>query len=259
MKMMKNFTLFPCMLALTTIRVHASSNFNNGGPSNNSPYLYSEIQSLDFDITHEASDDVPSDSPISDESRRNPLSTEASNDHQRTQYECRFSTYDSSSGGDTEDFEEKEVSPTIVASSLLYDDECIVSSEAMMCNGGGGDNIMDQFVRFDDFFADDEIETSDEDDDDDNDGHSSMLSNASILRSKSIRRKRIRRHSGGSKSSSTHRSRHTDKVLRLNNASSMQSWSPKQQGRQYKQLYCMFSKRQRAESFAFIRHRSPSF
>jgi len=61
------------------------------------------------------------------------------------------------------------------SSSLLYDEGCFVSSQAIMCHGGEQQNpFLD--ASFDDDLSDD--------DDDDDDGHSSMLSNASLRRSR---------------------------------------------------------------------------
>lgn len=68
---------------------------------------------------------------------------------------------------------------SVVSSSLLYDGGCVVSAEAIMCAGGEG--FFDFYPRD---FDESEDEESDDDDDDDNDGHSSMLSNASLRRSK---------------------------------------------------------------------------
>ena len=69
-------------------------------------------------------------------------------------------------------------SSSIVSSSLIYEGGCFVSSEAMMINGG--DSIMQADESdFDEDFSDDE-------DDDEDDGHSSMLSNASLRRSRAL-------------------------------------------------------------------------
>jgi hypothetical protein len=247
-----------CILSLATIGVGATSNFNNDNAARDSPYLYSEIQSLDFDIIYEDGDTASSSSPGIDETRRNPIDNGKSQNHQQASYEYRSSPYDFSlSEVDTDDFEDQGASPSIVASSVLYDGECYVSSEAMMCHGGGGDNNMiDSFVNYDDLFDDDDGPT-DEDDDDDNDGHSSMLSNTSLLRSKSTtRRKNTRCHAGSkSTSSSTHRSTYTNKVIRLNNVLQLQSCFVRQQDRrqQQQQLNHKFLYQQRTETFAFVR------
>ena len=69
--------------------------------------------------------------------------------------------------------------PTVMASQM-YDGGCLVSSHAMTISGGdsffGNRNIDITFTNLADEDSDD--------DDDDNDGHSSMLSNASLRRSK---------------------------------------------------------------------------
>jgi hypothetical protein len=253
-----------CILSLATIGVGATSNFNNDNAERDSPYLYSEIQSLDFDIIYDDGDTAPSSSPDIDETRRNPIDTGKSQNHEQASYEYRSSPYDFSlSEVDTDDFEDQGASPSIVASSVLYDGECYVSSEAMMCHGGGGDNnIMDSFVNYDDLFDDEDGPTDeDDDDDDDNDGHSSMLSNTSLLRSKSTtRRKKTRCHAGSSRStstsSSTHHSSYTNKVIRLNNVLQLQSCLVRQQDRrrqQQQQLSHEFLYRQRTGNFAFVR------
>jgi len=235
-----------CILLLTTVGIGAASNFNSDDTARNSPYLYSEIQSLDFDIIYEDGDTTSSSNPIIDETRRNPLDNRKSQDHQQTPYEYRSSSYDLSlSEFDTDDFEDQGASPSIVASSVLYDGDCYVSSEAMMCHGGGGDNMMDGFINYDDLFEDDDGEPTDEDDDDDdNDGHSSMLSTASLLRSKSTtRRKKTGCHaSSEGKSSDTQETTYMNKLVRFNNVLQLQSCRIQQQDRQ-----------QRTESFAFLR------
>jgi hypothetical protein len=72
-------------------------------------------------------------------------------------------------------------SPSVVSSSLLFgDDECLFSlSEALTCNGG--DMFAEETTTIPFFDSDYE---QDSDDDDDDDGHSSMLSNASLRRSR---------------------------------------------------------------------------
>jgi hypothetical protein len=78
------------------------------------------------------------------------------------------------------DFDDLSDSASVVSSSLVYDGGCFVSSQAMMCNGGEN-ALIDTF----DFDSDEDIDSDDEDDDED-DGHSSMLSNASLRRSKTL-------------------------------------------------------------------------
>jgi len=73
-------------------------------------------------------------------------------------------------------------SASILASSLLYEGGCFVSSQAMMCNGGG-DTVIESLINK---FDSDEDFSDEEDEDDDDDGHSSMLSNASVRRSKAL-------------------------------------------------------------------------
>lgn len=71
---------------------------------------------------------------------------------------------------------------SVFSSALLYEGGCVVSAEAIMCAGGEGYSEFGKIEYYDD---EEDDETDDEDDDDDeNDGHSSMLSNASLRRSK---------------------------------------------------------------------------
>lgn len=77
---------------------------------------------------------------------------------------------------------EETESPSVVESSLMYSGGFLVSSQAMMISGGESffsNSLAAQWVDSD--FDEDE---EDDDDDDDDDGHSSMLSNASLQRSR---------------------------------------------------------------------------
>ena len=56
---------------------------------------------------------------------------------------------------------------------------CFVSAQAIMCNGGGDPWYMNAALESEDEFSDDE-------DDDEDDGHSSMLSNASLRRTRAL-------------------------------------------------------------------------
>jgi hypothetical protein len=78
------------------------------------------------------------------------------------------------------DFDDMSDSASVVSSSLVYEGGCFVSSQAMMCHGGE-DALINSF----DFDSDEDVDSDDEDDDED-DGHSSMLSNASLYRSKTL-------------------------------------------------------------------------
>jgi Mitochondrial carrier protein len=76
---------------------------------------------------------------------------------------------------------QSEDTATILPSVMsIYEGGCLVSSQAMMISGGdmffGSSGFASSFSEAD--------EDSDDDDDDDNDGHSSMLSNASLRRSR---------------------------------------------------------------------------
>jgi hypothetical protein len=79
-----------------------------------------------------------------------------------------------------------EADPHIVSSSLLYssDDEegedCLVSSQAIMCHGG------DLFPSSEFIYESDDEQEDEDDEDDEDDGHSSMLSNASLRRSRAF-------------------------------------------------------------------------
>lgn len=160
-----------CGILALTIRVGASSDFNNFGSNWDSSHTYSEIRSVEFDIIYEDTD--------------------------------------SKSG----------VSLPVISGSVLYDGECYDSSKDMIYQE---ENAVDSFINFHYQFEDDRVEPSDEDDDDDddNDGHSSMLSNASLRRSKSTtRRERVRiQAGGGSKSSEMDHRTYMNKVVRLNYA-----------------------------------------
>lgn len=215
-----------CIVLLIAVGVGATSNFNNDNTGRNSPYVYSEIQSLDFDVMYEDADATSSynDFPLSEV--------------------------------DSDDFEDRGASPSIVSSSVLYDGECYVSSEAMMCNGGGGDNMFDRILNYDDLLEDDDGEPTDDDDDDDNDGHSSMLSTASLLRSKSTTRREQRRCYAGSTSTSskTQHNTHVNKAVRLNNALQLYSCSLQQHDRRrQQQLKYNFMYQQRTETIPFLR------
>lgn len=77
----------------------------------------------------------------------------------------------------------------IVASSLLCsddeEDECLVLSQAIMCHG---DDLFpsDMSERKFDYYAEESDDEDGDDNDDDNDGHSSMLSNASLKRTRTF-------------------------------------------------------------------------
>lgn len=70
---------------------------------------------------------------------------------------------------------------SVFSSALLYEGGCVVSAEAIMCVGGEGYYGFGMIDHYDD---EEDDESDDDEDDDDNDGHSSMLSNASLRRSK---------------------------------------------------------------------------
>lgn len=92
-------------------------------------------------------------------------------------FEAENDSYDSPHTTESEDYSD---SSSVVSSSLLYEGGCLVSSEAMMCSGGDLSSFMTSFdIDSDLDYSDDEDE-----DDDEDDGHSSMLSNASLRRSK---------------------------------------------------------------------------
>lgn len=248
-------------LSFAIIGVGASNNFNYNDGARNSPYFYSEIQSLDFDVAYEDDEKASSSNPTIDQARLSSLDNEQSKNHRQLPHDYWLPRYDVSlSEFETDHFEEQGGSPSIVASSVLYDGECYVSSEAMMCNGGGADNMIDRFI-YDDLFEDyDEEPSDDDDDDDDNDGHSSMLSTASIRRSKSTtRREHTRCHDGGtstSKSSNKDQNTYMSKVVRLNNMLQLQHCrARKQNGRRQQQLYQKFTYQPRSESLAFIQER----
>jgi hypothetical protein len=89
-----------------------------------------------------------------------------------------------------------EPEPQILASSLLYsddeDDECLVLSQAIMRHG---DDLLPSGMSEKKIFETAEESDEEDDDDDDNDGQSSMLSNASV--------KRTRTYVGGSDSTTS--------------------------------------------------------
>eukprot|EP00532_Pseudo-nitzschia_australis_P017251 CAMPEP_0168262424 /NCGR_PEP_ID=MMETSP0141_2-20121125/9703_1 /TAXON_ID=44445 /ORGANISM="Pseudo-nitzschia australis, Strain 10249 10 AB" /LENGTH=309 /DNA_ID=CAMNT_0008200835 /DNA_START=41 /DNA_END=970 /DNA_ORIENTATION=- len=238
------------VLSVTIIgAVGATSDFNNHhDASQRSPYLYSEIQSVDFDIIYNDADGEH-DSSVADGTRRNPLLDNTqqwetqTQDQRQTQdlyygntYEYTppasfdFSVSDFDHEATTEHCEDSaSSSASVVASSVLFDGDCNVSVEAMMCHGGGFlDHMMDssRVMDYDGLFEYDDDMTDDDDDDDDNDGHSSMLSNASLRRS---RTEKSRCYAGGAASGSSTKSntkRHAtttygnsnDKVVRLENS-----------------------------------------
>lgn len=252
-----------CVVSLAIGSAFASSDFNNHNHNHNdaSTYLYSEIQSLDFDIIYDESD-ADGTYCSTDETRRNPLENQISQYQRQAPYEFMPSPCDfSPSQLDTDGFEDQSASASIVSSSVLYDGECYVSSEAMMCHGGGGDdNMMEGLADYMDFFEDEEP-TDEDDDDDDNDGHSSMLSTASLRRSKSTsRRHEARRHVGSSGTSTRSDKKHTtytDKVARLSiTMELLQHRRGEQDTRQSQQLKHSFLFHQGAENIAFHRNRA---
>eukprot|EP00539_Tryblionella_compressa_P002219 CAMPEP_0178744890 /NCGR_PEP_ID=MMETSP0744-20121128/7011_1 /TAXON_ID=913974 /ORGANISM="Nitzschia punctata, Strain CCMP561" /LENGTH=564 /DNA_ID=CAMNT_0020398053 /DNA_START=13 /DNA_END=1707 /DNA_ORIENTATION=+ len=219
-----------CALTAAVGLVAASSDFNNHNhnvnfsPDYQSPYLYSEIRSV------ELSSDDENDVPY------------LPNQDQSTE-ETEFS----------EDVSSDEASSSsLVSSSLLYDGGCYVSSQAIMCNGGGGisgpensnlcpptptssattadllsdvseavlQHLLDDEL-FNELLEDDDQDDEENDDDDDDDGHSSMLSNASLKRSKSGRRTPC--YAGGSARSSSsttyndHQTTYLEGEVKLNN------------------------------------------
>lgn len=248
------------LLSFTIITgVGASNNFNyNDGPRN-SPYHYSEIQSVDFGFIYDDAETGSTSNPTVDQLPHNSLDKEQPESRMQSPYDHSPNSYDISlSEFETDDFEDQSGTPSVIASSVLYDGECYVSSEAMMCNGGGGEiNSFTYNDLFDDF---DEEPSDDEDDDDDNDGHSSMLSTASLRRSKSMtRRERTRCHaSGTSTTSKKDQNTYVDKVVRLNNVLQLQHCrAMTQDGHQQEQkaVYQQFVYQPRTESLAFVRER----
>ncbi len=79
------------------------------------------------------------------------------------------------------DTDERTEGSSQLVSSLSFDGGCFVSAQAIMCNGGAGDPLLSM-----DAWESEEDLSEDEDNDDDDDGHSSMLSNASVRRSKAL-------------------------------------------------------------------------
>ena len=236
------------VLSVTIIgAVGATSDFNNHNhhdASQRSPYLYSEIQSVDFDIVYNDADgEHDSSGAIADETRRNPL---LDNTQRQTQDPYYGNTYEYTSSPASFDFSVSDVdnevtteyfedshspssSASVVASSVLYDGDCNVSVEAMMCHGGGFlDHMMDssRFMDYDGLFEYDDDMTDDDDDDDDNDGHSSMLSNASLRRSRSDKSRCYAGSTGSGSGTKSNTKQHAattyvnsnDKVVRLGNA-----------------------------------------
>mmetsp|Transcript_4445 Transcript_4445/g.10713 ORF Transcript_4445/g.10713 Transcript_4445/m.10713 type:complete len:256 (-) Transcript_4445:1938-2705(-) len=226
------------LFSLTIIGVDASNNFNHNDGARNSPYLYSEIQSLGFDVIYD-DDELTSSTSLDNEQSKN---------HMQTAYDYGYDI--SVSEFDTDDYEEPGREPSIVGSSVLYDGECYVSSEAMMCNGGGGDNMIDRFI-YDDLFDEDDEEVSDDDDDDDNDGHSSMLSTASLRSKSTTRRERTRCHAGGTSTTpSKQQTTYTNNIVKLNNVLQLQPCHVLLEDRRQQLTF-----HPRSESFAFIRER----
>lgn len=212
------------VLSLTIITaVAASNNFNYNDGARNSPYHYSEIQSVDFDFVYDDAETGSSSTPNTNQPRHTSLDKEQAESRMQSPYDYSPNSYDISvSEFESDDFEDQAGSPSVIASSVIYDGECYVSSEAMMCNGGGGE--IDSFT-YNDLFEDYEEPSDDEDDDDDNDGHSSMLSTASLRRSKSMaRRERTRCHASGTSTTSKSNDQNTyvNKVVRLNNVLQLQ-------------------------------------
>lgn len=248
------------VLSVTIIgAVGATSDFNNHHDASQcSPYLYSEIQSVDFDIMYEDGDD--SSSAIADETRRNPLDNGETQDQRQAPYDNTSPSFDFSvSDGDAEYYEDPSSSVSIMASSVLYDGDCDVSVEAMMCHGGGLDQMMDRFIDYDELFEYDDEDATDDDDDDDNDGHSSMLSNASLRRSKSTRTEKTRRYavSRSTKSNTKHTTYVNNKVIRLDNTLRLQLQhlpnQDRRQEQQQNQLHPSFLVQQQRIPVPFLR------
>ena len=142
----------------------------------NSPYLYSEIQSLDFDIYDDESNnenEIPNLNSDSDQ-LRNPLNE---NNNYDDDHESNFSSnvgieyFDDSENDSASSSAMTSTTTTtsIVASTISYDGDYFVSSQAMVCNGGGsGDMNMNMNMDFSEFFDeyDDDEEASDGNDDD---------------------------------------------------------------------------------------------
>jgi hypothetical protein len=213
-----------CVLSVTIGAIEASSDFNHHhDTSQYSSFLYNEIQSVDFDIVYEDGDD--SSSLPTDETRHNPLDNGQSQYEQQSPYESAIPSFDFSVSDYDNDYYDAPV--TVVESSLLYDGDCYVSSEAMMCHGGGADTGMDRFIDYDElleFFDEDVTDEDDDEDDDDNDGHSSMLSNASLRRSKSTRKVKTRCYASdnaGGKTKPEHTA-YLNKAVSLSNVQKLQ-------------------------------------
>lgn len=117
-----------------------------------------------------------------------------------------------------------DLEPQIVANELVYSDdegeECLVSSQAIMCNGGelfSTELTQEGAPGFVDLQEDTESDDENEDDDDDNDGHSSMLSNASLHRTRAF---------AGGPSSSTSSSSSSEDTTSLRTDSSSRAFTP---------------------------------
>lgn len=155
MKKSVAISLVSGVLISSGVTVESSSSF--GKP--NSPYYYSEINSLEYSDYDESNTNAVDD-----------------DDNERM-----------SSHTDCEDLSD---SASVVESSLVYDGGCFVSAQAMMCNGGdstadAATMLMNSLLDFDSDLEEEEVDSDDEDDDED-DGHSSMLSNASLSRSRAV-------------------------------------------------------------------------
>jgi Mitochondrial carrier protein len=193
----------------TIVVVGGTSDFNNRNnnhsPTNWNyppPYVYHEIRSAD-ENNNEESDAEP------------------------FQDSWQFSAADASDDVPSDD------AASVVSSSLLYDGGCYVSSQAIMCQGGGGgdvaatsstsnsaaadailqhildDDIYSEFLEAEEEDKEDDDE-DEQDDDGDDDGHSSMLSNASLKRSKTLRKARCyaggaSKQSNGSQQNESHK------------------------------------------------------
>lgn len=209
-----------CVLSVTIIGATCSSDFHNNNNNNiNSPYLYSEIQSLDFDIYDDESNNENEILNLNSDSDklRNPLNENNYDDDNESYFSSNVGIeyFDDSDNDSASSSAMTSTTTSIVASTISYDGDYFVSSQAMVCNGGGsGDMNMNMNMDFSEFFDeyDDDEEASDENDDDndddsddDNDGHSSMLSNNSLRRSTTNRGKKAARcyASGGDGDSSS--------------------------------------------------------
>ncbi|KAL3912191.1 MAG: hypothetical protein SGILL_006981, partial [Bacillariaceae sp.] len=180
--------------------VQGSSNNNNNNNNNfpsdvshsSSPYLYSEIHSVDLSSDDE--NDIYYSELLSNNEKQNILD-------------------DAVPSSDDDG--------SVVASSSLYDGGCYVSTQAIMCQGGGPihdtassplpssmdatpESLLQHLLDHDiltDLLEEEDENSDDNEDDDDDDGHSSMLSNACVKRSKRIRKSKC--YAGGASSGST--------------------------------------------------------